>query len=102
MKLTDKFRYSDTNRYPVNSLSYQGYNFAFLRWTLLSAVPLLNITDHSKFSKKDKIVLIQDMKAYRRVEVLLHSFLVLLVDGRDRKALRPGRSTSGKECPVKY
>jgi hypothetical protein len=42
------------------------------------------------------------MKAYKSVEVLLHSFLGLLVNGRDRSASSPGHSTSGKASPVAY
>jgi len=90
------------NRYKVNSLSYEGCNFVLLYLVKLFAVPLLILLTSVCSVKKDKIVLIHAMKAYRRVEVLLHSFLVFLVNGRDRSALSPGRFTGGKEYPVTF
>jgi len=37
------------------------------------------------------------MKAYRAVEVQLHPFLILVVDGGTRLTSGPGRFTPGKE-----
>jgi hypothetical protein len=83
-------------------VSYQGCNFVLLHHALLFAVASLKFIDLRMFGKEDKIVLIHAMKACRRTEVLLHSFVVFLVNGRDRSAVCLCTFTSGKEFPVTY
>jgi hypothetical protein len=47
-----------------------------------------------------RFVPVHAMKAYGRVEVNLHTFLISAVDGHGRSASRPGLFTTVKKLPV--